>query len=378
MTALLPVYPRLPLTVVRAEGTRLFTDDDRVIVDLYGGHAVTPLGHGHPDLRDALLRAHGTLDFFSNSVRLPVQEAAAEAVLRGSDHLAHVHFVNSGTEANEAAIHLARRLTGRRTVVTLDVAFHGRTLGSLTVTGLGGYRGRVPLDVPEDWGRTLPFGDEDAIPEVVDDTVAAVLLESVPSLAGVQLPPPGFYEAVAARCREVGALLILDEVQGGVGRLGTWFGHQSLGVAPDMVTLAKSLGGGFPVGAMVATAAIGEQVGHGELGTTFGGGPMACAMVETVRSVIDRDGLMARVLDLEARVREALAPLEGVEVTGKGALLGVRTPRKAAEVRDALLERDLLVGTSADPHGLRLLPAYVTPFEDVDRFAEALGEVLRG
>lgn len=376
MSALLPVYPRLDLEVVRAQGTRLYTSDGREILDLYGAHAVCPLGHAHPELTEALTTAHSTLDFYSNSLFMPVQEEAARAVLGDSSHLAYVHFVNSGTEANESAIHLARKLTGRSTIVTLDCSFHGRTLGALSVTGISGYRGRIPLAVPSDWHRMIGFEQADL--SSIDETVAAVLLETVVSLGGIQMPSADWVLALQARCREVGALFIMDEVQTGVGRLGSWFGHEVFGATPDMVTLAKSLGGGFPVGALVTTPAIGDAVTYSELGTTFGGGPMACAMVSKVAEVVRRDGLMQRVLDIEARVRAGVEGLDGVRVTGRGALLGLHTPMPAKDVRDALLARDIIVGTSAHPHGLRLLLPYVVSDEDLDTFLAAFREIIDG
>lgn len=374
MSALLPVYPRLDLDLVRAEGVFMYTSDGRQILDLYGAHAVCPLGHAHPELAETLSTAYRTLDFYSNSLHMAVQERAAQAVLGGSEHLAYVHFVNSGTEANESALHLARKLTGRKTILTLDSSFHGRTLGSLSVTGLGGYRGRIPLDVPAHWCKTLALGQEDL--SVIDETVAGVMIEAIVSLGGLYVPDAAWLQRVEARCREVGAFFILDEVQGGVGRTGTWYAHEGFGVKPDMVTLAKSLGAGFPVGAMVCTKAIADRVGSGELGTTFGGGPMACAMVEAVANIIRRDGLMGRVLQIEARIREGLAGVPGVEVRGKGCLLGVETPKSANAVRDALLARDIMIGTSSHPRTLRLLAPYILQDEHVDRFVATLKEVL--
>jgi acetylornithine/succinyldiaminopimelate/putrescine aminotransferase len=373
---LLPVYPRLDLNLVRASGNTLFTADGREILDLYGGHAVCPLGHGHPELTEALASAHATLDFYSNSLVMDVQERAAQAVLGGSSHLAYVHFVNSGTEANESALHVARKLTGRETVVTLAESFHGRTLGSLSLTGLDAYRKKVPLKVPEHWLRTIRLGQDDL--SAIDGSVAAVLIESVASLGGVYLPPDGWLGAVEARCREVGAVLILDEVQGGVGRLGTWFAHETLGCTPDVVTLAKSLGGGFPVGAAVFTRALGDRLKGGDLGTTFGGGPMACAMVEAVARIVRRDGLTDRVLAVEARIRQGVAGLPGVEVRGKGALLGVQTPRPAGELQKDLLRQDILVGTSSHPTTLRLLPSYTVSDGEIDRFLAVFREVAVG
>lgn len=374
MSNLLPVYPRLDLHLVAAQGAWLHTADGRRLLDVYGGHAVCPLGHGHPELTAALTRQHATLDFYSNSLHMDIQERAARAVLGESTHLAYVHFLSSGTEANEAAIHTARKLTGRRTIVTLSNSFHGRTLASLSVTGLAGYRKKIPMEVPSDWLRTIDLGADDL--SSIDGDVAAVLIESVPSLGGVHMPPDGWLARVEARCREVGALFVLDEVQGGVGRLGRWYAHEHLGVRPDMVTLAKSLGGGFPVSAMVATRAIGDALSGGDLGTTFGGGPMACAMVETTAAIIRRDGLMDRVLEIERRVRVGLAGLEGVSVRGRGALLAVVTPRKAVEVQAGLLARDVMVGTSGDPMALRLLPPYTLTDHEVDLFVATTREVL--
>lgn len=377
MTALLEVYPRLPLTLVGARGTELFTEDGRRILDLYGGHAVCPLGHAHPELTDALTRAHRTLDFFSNSVLLPMQERAAKAVLGESEHLTRVHFLSSGTEANEAAIHLARKATGRTTIVTFTNSFHGRTLGSLSVTGLPGYH--KLLKVPEDprWNRNIGFGSFEDL-ERVDETVAAVLCESVPSLGGIYMPPEGYYQAVARRCAEVGAVLIFDEVQGGVGRLGRWFAHERFGVKPDLVTLAKSLGGGFPVSAMVATEAMAAHATSGELGTTFGGGPMACAMVETVARILRRDGWIERTEAIFQRIADGLSGLDGVEVRGAGCLIGIQSPLPARTVRDRLLEHDVMVGLSGEPNTLRLLPPYIVTDAEIDRFVALYREAIDG
>lgn len=376
MSKLLPVYPRIDLRLERAQGAWLYTADGRHVLDMYGGHAVCPLGHGHPELTEALARQHATLDFYSNSLFMDVQERAAEAVLGDSAHLAYVHFLNSGTEANEAAIHTARKLTGRRTVVTLESSFHGRTLASLAATGIASYRKKVPLQVPDDWLRLIALGSPDL--SAIDETVALVLLESVPSLGGIHMPDPGWLASVQARCREVGAMLVLDEVQGGVGRLGRWFAHEYFGIQPDMVTLAKSLGGGFPVSALVATQAIGDALSGGDLGTTFGGGPMACVMVETTARIIRRDDLMARALRIEALVREGVADLPGVSVRGRGCLLGLVSPLKAADVQASLLARDVMTGTSSDPHALRLLPPYTLTDDEVGVFVAAYREVIRG
>jgi acetylornithine/N-succinyldiaminopimelate aminotransferase len=383
---LLPVYPRLPLTLASAKGSRLTLADGRELLDLYGGHAVTPLGHGHPQLARALREGYETLDFYSNSLHMPGQRRAARALLADSSHLTRVHFVNSGTEANEAALHLARRLTGRSKVLVFDCAFHGRTLASLQATGLPGYRARITQPPTADEVQTIRFGEVDDL-EQIDDGVAAVLCESVPSLAGVYMPPEGYYPALAARCREVGALLIFDEVQGGVGRLGRWFAHQRFGVEPELVTLAKSLAGGFPAGALLCAESVAEQVGFGELGTTFGGGPLACVMIETVARVIREEGLLERVPAIEGRLRAGLvdaglAAADGqndatVELRGAGCLLGLQTPLPAKELRDRLLARDILVGSAVQPQTVRLLPPYILTDDEIERFVSTLAAILR-
>lgn len=374
---LLPVYPRLDLELVAASGTRLTLADGRELLDLYGGHAVTPLGHGHPALAEALASGYRELDFYSNSLNMAVQQRAARALLGESAHLTRVHFVNSGTEANEAALHLARRLTGRQKVLTFDCSFHGRTLASLQVTALAGYQARLSLPARGEQAGTLRFGDVEALAQI-DEQVACVLCESVPSLAGVFMPPDGYYPALMARCAEVGALVVFDEVQGGMGRLGRWFAHERFGVRPDLVTLAKSLAGGYPAGALLTSEAIAAQVSFGELGTTFGGGPLACRMIETVARVIREENLMARVEAIEARLRANLAALAafGLELRGAGCLLGLQTPLPAKELQRRLLTHDIIVGTSAQSHTVRLLPPYIVSDDELDRFAAALAAAL--
>ena len=375
MTSLLPVYPRLPIEIVSAKGNYIFTTDGRRILDLYGGHAVTPLGHGHPDLGRALSEAHAGLDFYSNSVVMPVQEQAARAVLADSKHLAYVHFVNSGTEANEAALHIARRKTGRTTVVSFDCSFHGRTLASLSVTGLPSYQQRLSIKPDKTRHKTIRYGVIEDLIHIDSDT-ACVMAESVPSLAGVHMPAEGYYAALQQRCRAVGAMLIFDEVQGGVGRLGRWYAHELFGVQPDLVTLAKSLGGGFPVGALVTTAAVGEWITYGELGTTFGGGPMACAMVRATAEVIRRDGLLQRVEAIFAKLAELLSTTPDLELRGAGCLIGIETALPARRLRELMLERDILVGLSGHARTIRLLPSYITTDQELLRFSTQLAEVL--
>jgi acetylornithine/succinyldiaminopimelate/putrescine aminotransferase len=285
-----------------------------------------------------------------------------------------VFFVNSGAEANENALRLAFKVTGRTKVVAMEHSFHGRTAAAAAVTygAAKTWYGfpRAPFDV-----QFVPRNDAAALAAAVDSSTAAVIIEPVQGLAGAFDFAPEFLHAIRAACDRAGALLIIDEVQTGMGRLGAPFGAQLYGVRPDFLTVAKGLGGGFPCGALLLPHAIARELKAGALGTTFGGGPVACAAIKTVIDVINRDDLCANVRTVSDAIRAScrVGPVESIQ--GRGFLLGLKTRPKAAAVRDALLERDILVGTSADPHMLRLLPALILSTEHVQRLAAALEEL---
>jgi acetylornithine/succinyldiaminopimelate/putrescine aminotransferase len=285
-----------------------------------------------------------------------------------------VFVVNSGAEANENALKLAFKVTGRSKVVAMEHSFHGRTAAAAAVTygSMKSWYGfpRTPFDV-----AFVPRNDARALDGSVDSSTAAVIVEPVQGLAGAFDFAPEFLHAIRAACDRSGALLILDEVQTGMGRLGAPFGAQLHGVRPDFLTVAKGLGGGFPCGALLMPHAIAKDLKAGALGTTFGGGPVACAAIKTVIDVITREDLPANVREVSAAVRATcrVGPVESIQ--GCGFLLGLKTRPKAAAVRDALLARDLLVGTSADPHMLRLMPPLILSTEHVQRLAKALEDL---
>jgi len=368
------VYPQLPFAPERGEGAYLFDAAGRRVLDLYGGHAVAALGYGHPALTAAIADQAGAMIFQSNAVPVRVRTAAAEKLAAfAQSGLERVFFVNSGAEANENALRLALKLTGRGKIVALEHGFHGRTAAAAAVTwGASKWYGfpRTPMDV-----TFVPRDDAAALEREVDATTAAVILEPVQGLAGAYDLDPAFVRAAQTACRAAGALLILDEVQSGVGRLGRPFGANLLDVEPDLLTTAKGLAGGFPAGAVLMRREIAAGLKPGELGTTFGGGPVACAAICAVVDTIERDGLLARVREVSAYIRErcVFGPVVGVQ--GAGFLLGLRTTPRAAALRDALLERDILTGTSADPHVLRLLPPLILEQRHVDELADALGEL---
>lgn len=373
---LLQVYAQLPIETTSAEGVYLHAGHRRII-DFYGGHAVAALGYAHPDLLAALGTQARNMYFQSNAVALEVRARAGDALAAiAPAGLDRVFFVNSGAEANENALRVACRATGRSRVLALEHGFHGRTAAASAVTwgAANGWYGfpRTPFDV-----EFIPRDDVPRAEAMINGDTAAVIIELVQGLAGAFDLDPGFVAAVVAACRRTGALLIVDEVQSGVGRTGAPFAANLYGVAPDMLTTAKALGGGFPCSALLMTDALARTLKSGDLGTTFGGGPMACSLVSTVIRVIQRDRLMdnVRTLSADLRQRAMVGPVDGIQ--GRGFLLGLRCRRPAREVQAALLERDLLVGTSSDPQVVRLLPPLTLEKQHVDTLVNALADIGR-
>ena len=370
---LLPVYAQTPVEPLRGDGVWLETAEGRRLLDFYGGHAVALLGYRHPRLLAALAHQAEALFFQSNSVPLAVRERAAAALARFAPQgLGNVFFVNSGAEANENALRLAVRATGRSKIVALEGSFHGRTAAAAAVTwGSDKWYGFAskPFDV-----AFVPRGDRDALAAALDGA-AALIVEPVQGMAGAVDLGAGYLNAARELTAAAGALLVFDEVQCGMGRTGWPFAAQMHGVTPDLLTTAKGLAGGFPAGALLVSDALAGVVRLGDLGTTFGGGPMACALIETVIETIEEASLLPRVraLSLDLRERCAVGPV--VAVQGAGFLLGLRTERPAKEIANELLLRDIVVGTSADPHVLRLLPPLVLQPAHVDALAAALAEI---
>ncbi len=375
-TAELPTYTRWPVTLVRGEGSTVWDESGKSYLDLYGGHAVASTGHCHPEVVRAISEQARKLLFYSNVVALPVRARAAEAIERQAPPpLSKVFFVNSGTEANENAMRLARRATGRSDILSFHGGFHGRTTDSISAAGLAKYR---ELARPNVTGhRFAPFGDLGAAEAALDESVAAILIEPIQSLAGVVTAPASYFQGLRRLCDDRGAKLIYDEVQTGFGRTGTFFYAGRHGVSPDLVTLAKGIASGFPMGAVLVSEEIAVTVKPEEYGTTFGGGPLACAAAEATVRVIEEEGLLENVQTGSKRLAEAMASLQGVRaVRGEGFLLGLVLDRPARPVREALLDRGFLVGGSDLPDVLRLLPPLVLKSEEIERFLASLREVL--
>ncbi|HEX9944773.1 MAG TPA: aminotransferase class III-fold pyridoxal phosphate-dependent enzyme [Thermoanaerobaculia bacterium] len=371
---LLPVYAHTPVEPVRGEGVMLHTRDGRDLIDFYGGHAVALLGYRHPRLLAALAGQAEELFFQSNSVPLAVRARAAERLVRfGPAGLTRAFLVNSGAEANENALRLAFRHTRRSRVVALEGAFHGRTAGAAAVSHKAekwyGFP-RPPFDV-----TFVPRGDLDALEAALGPDVAALIVEPIQGLAGAVDLGADYLSAARELTRAAGALLIFDEVQCGMGRTGHPFAAQGYGVTPDLLTVAKGLAGGFPAGAVLASDAVAAGLGNGDLGSTFGGGPMACALIAAVIDAIEADGLLPRVRTLSRLIRETcqVGPVESIQ--GEGFLLGLRTSRPAKEIVGELLEKGILAGTSGDPNVVRLLPPLVLEESHIATLAKALAEI---
>jgi len=376
--ALMGNYGTPPVVLARGDGARVWDVDGREYVDLFAGLAVNVLGHAHPAVREAVDRQLGTLGHVSNlAVSAPTVLLAERLVeLTGYDR---VLFTNSGAEANEAGLKIARRLRPGGGFVACEGAFHGRTLGALAVTGQPAKRAPFePLPGPVTF---VPYGDAAALEAVVDGTTAGVVLEPVLGEAGVVVPAEGFLAAARAACDRTGALLHVDEVQGGIGRAGAWLSADVLapGVHGDVVTLAKGLGGGLPIGAVLARGRAATALAKGDHGTTFGGNPVVCAAALAVLDVIDRDGLLDAATKLGERLATGITELGSPlvsHVRGAGLWLGVvLTAPLAGAVEVAARAAGFLVNAPA-PDVVRLAPPLVLTEAQVDAFLAALPAIL--
>ena len=373
-STVLPTYARANLTIVRGEGCRVWDDAGTAYLDFGGGIAVTGLGHRHPVVTAA---AHAQLDTLWHASNLYWTEPMLRLATLLSERAggAQAFFCSSGAEANEAALKVARKATGRTRLVALEESFHGRTLGALSLTGQPGkWEGFGPLVPGVSFARP---NDVESLEAAVapGGELAAILLEPVLGEGGVLPLEEGFVRAAAEIAREVGALLCVDEVQAGLGRTGTFFAYEQLGIEPDLVTLAKGLGNGLPIGALLVREGIADAIGPGDHGSTFGGNPVASAAACAVVEAID-DALLENVVARGAQLSAGLEKLPRVrEVRGRGLLLAGLLDRDAAPVVDECRARGLLVLT-AGPDVLRLLPPLVVTRAEVDQALGVLREVL--
>ncbi|HET9390083.1 MAG TPA: aminotransferase class III-fold pyridoxal phosphate-dependent enzyme [Steroidobacteraceae bacterium] len=372
---LAPVFAQYPLEVVSAQGVWLRNSRGERVLDLYGGHAVAALGYAHPGFTRALTEQAQSCNFQTNAVAMRVRLRAAERLVRFAGlPFTGVFFVNSGAEANENALKLAFRLTSRPHVAAIEGAFHGRTAAAGAVTWGAQQKWytypRTPFDV-----SFIPRGDIASIAQHVTPSTAAVIVEPVQGLAGAVEMGSEFLAALRHRCDEVGALLIFDEVQCGMGRVGQPFAAHLYGVLPDMLTTAKALGNGFPCAALLTGARASSAFKPELLGTTFGGGPMACAVMEAVIEAIESENLLERVRRVAAYIRKSCIVGPVTAHQGAGLLVGLRMSRPAKQIQAELLEGGILTGTATDPNVLRLLPPFILEEEHVDMLRDALADL---
>ena len=375
--ALLATYSQFPVHPVRGEGSWLYEADGTAWLDAYGGHAVSSTGHCHPHVVAAIEEQASRLLFYSMAIALPQRvQLADELARRSPEMLNKVFFCNSGAEANENALLIARKATGRQKIVSVTGGWHGRTLGVAAVTDGEKYSApavRAGLAL----STKVAFNDPGGFDGVVDETVAAVILEPIQGMSGAKDCSTAFLAAARAACDRAGAILIYDEIQCGVGRTGKFTAAESFGVVPDILTIAKGLASGIPIGATIITDALAAKLGAGDLGSTFGGGPVPCAAALATLEVLDREGVLANVDAVSAQLIAGAKRLGVKKIWGRGLLLGLDFGRPAAELQRALWERRILVGTSGDPNVVRLLPPLTFSAHEADLLLEGLKAVLQ-
>jgi acetylornithine aminotransferase len=371
---LFDVYPLFDLTPVKASGSWLWDTNGEKYLDLYGGHAVISIGHSHPHYVAALGAQLEKIAFYSNSVRNPLQEQLADKLGKASGYNDYQLFLcNSGAEANENALKLASFVTGRRKIIAFRKAFHGRTSGAVAITD------NPRIVSPFNHGHDvvfLPLNDEQAFDAALNGDVAAVIIEGIQGVGGILLPDDSFLRFLDRRCRENDSILILDEIQSGYGRTGKFFAHQYAGIRPHLITMAKGMGNGFPVGGVLIDGDI--KPWSGMLGTTFGGNYLASVAALAVLEVMERENLIANAEKIGSMLIKELARIPEVQqVRGRGLMIGFDLPMEKAKVRRDLLFTHHIFTGEAKPNTIRLLPSLAVKEEEVALFHAALKQALQ-
>jgi acetylornithine/N-succinyldiaminopimelate aminotransferase len=370
---LFDVYPLFPIEPVKASGSWLFDKNGEKYLDLYGGHAVISIGHGHPHYVKALKDQLDRISFYSNSIKNSLQERLSEKLGQLSGYPDYQLFLcNSGAEANENALKLASFVTGRRKIIAFKKSFHGRTSGAVAVTD------NPKLVSPFNASHEvifLPLNDESAFARAMDKQIAAVIVEGIQGVGGIQVPTDPFLQLIARKCKEVNCLLVLDEVQSGYGRTGRFFAHQFSGVRPDLITIAKGMGNGFPVGGVLIHPDI--KPWSGMLGTTFGGNYLACAASLAVLEVIEQENLMIHAAQLGSYWMAQLKSFPSIgEVRGHGLMIGFDLPDHLKNLRNDLLLKHHIFTGEAKPNTIRLLPSLALKKEEANLLLDVLNVVL--
>ncbi len=371
---LFDVYPLFPIEPIKAQGSWLWDKNGEKYLDLYGGHAVISIGHSHPHYVEVLKQQLDKIGFYSNSVQNSLQEKLAEKLGQLSGYPNHQLFLcNSGAEANENALKLASFVNGRKKVIAFKKAFHGRTSGAVAATD------NPKIVAPFNAAHEIifvPLNDENAFAEALTKEVAAVIIEGIQGVGGIQVPNDSFLQFISKKCKENGTILILDEVQSGYGRTGKFFAHQYANIQPNLITVAKGMGNGFPVGGLMIHPDI--KPWSGMLGTTFGGNYLACVASIAVLEVIEKENLMQNAFDLGNYWMNELRSFPPIlEVRGRGLMIGFDLPNELANLRKELLFKHHIFTGEAKPNTVRLLPSLALKKEEADMLLESLSIELK-
>jgi acetylornithine aminotransferase len=372
---LFDVYPLYPIELVKAQGSTVWDKNGQEYLDLYGGHAVISIGHSHPTYVAKMSEQLSNIGFYSNSIIIGGQAELAEKLGRISGYPSYQLFLtNSGAESNENALKLASFHTGRKKVVAFTKAFHGRTAGAVAVTD----NPSIVAPINDTSHVSFhPFNQIEGLSDVITEETAAVIVEGIQGVGGIQVASTPFLQALRQRCDETGAQLILDSVQCGYGRSGKFFSHQYADIQPDMMTTAKGMGNGFPVGGVLIAPHI--QASYGLLGTTFGGNHLACTAANVVLDIMEEENLLDNATKIGAYIEQELAGIAGIkEVRGRGLMIGIELEEAVGPIRDALLNEHHIFMGYAGKHTLRLLPSLAIDQPIADRFLESLRAVLKG
>jgi acetylornithine/N-succinyldiaminopimelate aminotransferase len=371
---LFDVYPLFDVELVKAKGSLVWDKNNVQYLDLYGGHAVISIGHSHPKYVQQLTEQLNAIGFYSNSIKITMQEELAEKLGELSGYKDYQLFLcNSGAEANENALKLASFHTGKKKIIAFSKAFHGRT--SLAVASTDDAKIVAPVNETEHV-VFLPLNDEKAFEDAMNEEVCAVIIEGIQGVGGVNIPTISFLKKLKSMCEKFGALLILDEIQSGYGRSGKFFAHQYAEIQPDIISVAKGMGNGFPVGGVLIHPNI--KAKHGMLGTTFGGNYLACAAGIAVLDAIKEEALVANAFEMGHYLMEELKPIAGVRnVRGLGLMVGIELEFPCANLRnELLLEHQIFTGSSSDKNTLRILPALNITKEELNQFLSAFKTVI--
>jgi acetylornithine/N-succinyldiaminopimelate aminotransferase len=373
---LFDVYPLIPVTLVKAEGSKLWDDQGQEYLDLYGGHAVISIGHTHPHYVKRIKDQLDHIAFYSNSIQIPIQKEFADKLGGLSSLQTYQLFLcNSGAEANENAIKMASFASGKSGFIAFTGSFHGRTSGVVALTD--NPKIIAPCNAREDF-QILPWGDLEAVEGALKtNTIAGIIIEGIQGVGGIQVPSADFLQGISALAKKYQAKLILDEVQSGYGRTGRFFAHQWVeGIMPDLITMAKGMGNGFPIGGLLISPEF--KASHGLLGTTFGGNHLACAAGLAVLEVIEDENLQNKALELGEKLIGELKQIQGItEVRGKGLMIGIDLDRDAGPVRSELVKKyHIFTGSAAKKQTIRLLPPLSVKWDQLNSFLVALKEIL--